>query len=262
MPVNLLTAPIQVRGDWHAPDQSPLAVVTRMRDVCLAGLTLRSEHQPEAIWVQNNPSGPPAIWLHDDPRRTAWIIVDIGERAWSQLAYQFGHELGHVLANSWERDAAALPPSRWMEETLVEAFSLRGLGLLAKSWKANSPFAGNENYASAINDYRRDKLAQYRQYAWEQGATDFLKWYESDKPQLSRDEGLGVLEQAAVPVVLGLIEPEPVLIEDYNGLNRWPERSGIPLPIYLRKWQQSCAEIKAPGRLPVALAELLSISIN
>jgi hypothetical protein len=26
----------------------------------------------------------------------AWIIVNTGERAWMQLAYQFGHELGHV----------------------------------------------------------------------------------------------------------------------------------------------------------------------
>ncbi|MER2265797.1 hypothetical protein [Methylobacterium oxalidis] len=262
MPVELLHAPIEVRGDWRAPEQSALAVVRRVRDVSLSGLTLRSDHQPESIWVQNNTSGPPAIWLHDDPARVAWIYVNIGERAWTQLAYQFGHELGHVLANSWERDATGPPPSRWLEETLVESFSVRGLRLLAESWKSNPPFPGDESYGASINEYREATLAQYQQYASDQGATDLSKWYMNNAARLEREGALGVLEQAVVPALLSLIEPESVLVEDYNGLNRWPERTGLPLPLYLRKWRQSCAEIEAPGRLPVAIAELLGIPIK
>src|SRR5262245_29647307 len=38
----------------------------------------------------------------------------------SVLAYQFGHELGHVTANSWQPHAKPQPPSRWLEEALVE----------------------------------------------------------------------------------------------------------------------------------------------
>ena len=62
----------------------------------------------------------------------AWIIVDVGTRDWCNLAYQFGHELGHVVANSWARDAKPGGPCQWLEEALVEAFSFRGLGRLVK----------------------------------------------------------------------------------------------------------------------------------
>ena len=201
--VTLATCVIEVRGEWHAPPESAKTVIARMRDACLAGVELRSEHQPQGLWVQNNPSGLPSIWLHDTPADVAWIMVDVGERAWSQLAYQFGHECGHVAANSWERNAVGPPPSRWLEETLVEAFSLRGLGLLAESWAKAPPFPGDNAYGSALRDYRDTTLAQYRKRASEQGATDLLRWWKREEPKIDRDHGLGPFEQAAVPVILG-----------------------------------------------------------
>ena len=233
-----------------------------MRDGSLAGIGLRSDRQPDAILVQNNSSGPPAIWLHDRPAKTAWIITDVAPLAWCQLAYQFGHELGHVLANSWEQDGISPPPCRWLEEALVEAFSLRGLAVLAESWAANPPFPGDNNYARAIQQYRQDMVTKYQNLAREQGTTDLTSWYRQEKPRLDNENGLGALEQAAVPPNLGLIEPEPVLIEDYGGLNRWPERTGVALPEYLRKWHYSCLQIGAPGRLPVVLANLLSVPLG
>jgi hypothetical protein len=72
--------------------------------------------------IQANRSGLPAIWLHPDGSRVAWVIVDAGERDWSKLAYQFGHELGHVLDDSWSLQARPAPPCQWLEEVLVEAF--------------------------------------------------------------------------------------------------------------------------------------------
>lgn len=257
---DLASCPLDVRGDWHAPPNSAKAVITLMREVSLAGITLRSDRQPNAIWVQNNPSGLPSIWLHETPAQTAWIMTDVGELAWCQLAYQFGHELGHVLCNSWQLNAIGPPPSRWLEETLVDSFSLRGLGLLAEAWAETPPFPNNASYSDAIIDYRRVLLAKYERFAREQGTTDLKTWYDTDEAQLASEHGFGALEQAAVPVVLGLIEPEPVLIEDYGALNRWPERSQIPLPDYLRKWRNSCIEIGAPGRLPIVLADLLGIA--
>jgi hypothetical protein len=63
-----------------------------------------SDRQPERLRVEAHDSGLPAIWLYVDPPHTAWVIVD-SARDWSKLAYQFGHELGHVLCNSWWPDA-------------------------------------------------------------------------------------------------------------------------------------------------------------
>src|SRR3989442_505095 len=133
-----------------------------MREVCLSGLRLLSDRQPDRLRVDNHAEGPPAIWLHDEQPGTAWIIVDIGPRDWSKLAYQFGHELGHVFCNSWDRLAKPRPPTQWLEEAMVEAFSIRGLGLLAASWEKNPPFAGNAGFAASIRQYRGDLIEKYQ----------------------------------------------------------------------------------------------------
>ena len=132
----LLSAPIELAGDWgHMLPRAADQVVERMRHACLDGVRLVSDRQPTRLRVDEHKSGPPAVWLHPDGSTMAWIIVDIGERDWSKLAYQFGHELGHVMANSWQPHDKPGPPCQWLEEALVEAFSVRGLGRLAEDWK-------------------------------------------------------------------------------------------------------------------------------
>ncbi len=258
----LASCPIEVRGDWHAAPDSALAVITRVRAVALARIALHSDHQPDRIWVENKSSGYPSIWLHDRPARSAWIMTNAGARAWCQLVYQFGHELGHVTCNSWEHEAVAPPPCRWLEEALAESFSLRALDLLAQSWATEPPFPGDNAYAEAIRQYRGDILRKYEQYAHNRGATDLRAWFEGNEAQLDREEGLDANDEPAVPAILGLIEPEPILIEDYGALNRWPERSALPLPAYLRAWQASCLQLGLLGRLPAVLADLLGVSLG
>ena len=97
----------------------------------------------------------------------AWIIVDIGERDWSKLAYQFGHELGHVLANSWGPDSKPRNPCQWLEEALVEAFSLRGLDKLADSWEQRPPFTNDAPFSESIRQYRRRMIEKYEKIAAE-----------------------------------------------------------------------------------------------
>ena len=106
----LLTAPIELAGDWgHMLPRSADQVVEHMRHACLDGVRLVSDRQPTRLRVDEHTSGPPAVWLHPDGSSMAWIIVDIGEQDWSKLAYQFGHELGHVMANSWQPQRQAEP---------------------------------------------------------------------------------------------------------------------------------------------------------
>ena len=158
----LLSAPIELAGDWgHMLPRAADQVVERMRHACLDGVRLLSDRQPTRLRVDEHTSGSPAVWLHPDGSSMAWVIVDIGERDWSKLAYQFGHELGHVMANSWQPHAKPMPPCQWIEEALVEAFSIRGLGRLAESWKQNPPFAGDNAFGDAIADYRENIIQRY-----------------------------------------------------------------------------------------------------
>jgi hypothetical protein len=253
--VTLLSAPLELVGEWGgSPPQAAARVVARMREVSLAGVKLVSDQQPNRLRVDEHSSGPPAIWLHENPPQTAWIIVDIGARAWSQLAYQFGHELGHVLCNSWGPQAKPRPPTQWLEEAFAEAFSIRGLGLLAASWEANPPFAGDAPFAKFIREYREHLVEKYRKASWQDSSNDIASWFRSNRNALEHTKG-----DAVVTTVLAEEEADKACVEDLGAVNRWPQRSAVPVEEYLRLWQASCAEIGAPGRFPVRLQHLLEL---
>jgi hypothetical protein len=164
----LLSAPLELAGTWgHMLPRSADLVVERMRHSCLDGVRLVSDRQPTRLRVDEHTSGPPAVWLHPDGSSMAWIIVDIGERAWAQLAYQFGHELGHVLANSWQPHAKPKPPCQWLEEAI-------GLGRLAESWKQDPTFPGDNAFGDKIAEYRQNIIQSYTQLATEQGSSATL----------------------------------------------------------------------------------------
>jgi hypothetical protein len=254
--MNLLSAPLELIGEWGgSPPQAAAAVIARMREVSLAGIRLVSDQQPDKLRVDDHSSGPPAIWLHADPPKAAWIIVDIGARDWCKLAYQFGHELGHVLCNSWGALAKPAPPSQWLEEALAEAFSIRGQGLLAASWEVNPPFAGDAAFAKSIRQYRADLIEGYRKAPTP--SVDFASWFRSYRIPL--EQGVGEPEGPAVLALLTELERDEGSIEDLGAVNRWPARSGVPVEDYLTLWQASCAEIGACGRLPVRVRTLLQL---
>lgn len=256
----LLTAPIELAGDWgHMLPRSADLVVERMRHACLDGVRLVSDRQPTRLRVDEHTSGSPAVWLHPDGSSMAWIIVDIGERDWSKLAYQFGHELGHVMANSWQADAKPAPPCQWLEEAMVEAFSLRGLGRLAKDWKQNPPFAGDNAFGDAIAGYRANIIKNYAALADGQGLTrNAAAWFADHRSEIEIP-GLNPFAQAMSLTVLAEYEAAPDCIEALGALNRWPGRTGIPIAEYLGRWETSCGQLRASPGLPIRLRELLQV---
>jgi hypothetical protein len=260
--ITLLNAPLEVQGDWgKSLPGSAAAVISRMREVCLAGVRLLSDRQPNGLRVEDRTSGPPFIWLHNHPSRIAWIVVDIGGNFWCQLAYQFGHELGHVLANSWGPDGKPQPPCQWLEENLVEAFSLRGLGKLADSWE-QQPVFNDAPYANAIRQYRRNVIENYEKMASSEiRDSGVAAWFREYRSALGKQGGLVGPGQAAVVAMLHELEADPRSIEDIGALNRWPERSAVPIEQYLRLWERSCEEIGAAGGLPKRLIDLLGLSL-
>jgi hypothetical protein len=224
-----------------------------MRDVCLSGITLLSDRQPDALHVDNRSTGSPFIWLHTEPPNTAWIIVDIGTRDWCKLAYQFGHELGHVLCNSWRWGDDPKPPSQWLEEALAEAFSIRGLALLAKSWRQDPPFPHDAAFARAIRKYQTNLLTGYRKAA----EVDLAHWLGAGLP--IPGSGAAAPKGPAVAPILAELNRDRRCVEDMGALNRWPERTGLPIAEYLRSWEKSCKEIDAPGVLPLRVGALLKL---
>ena len=257
---SLINVPIELAGDWgRMLEGAVVQVIERMRHACLDDIRLVSDRQPTRVRVDEHTSGQPAIWLHPDGSNMAWIIVDIGERDWSKLAYQFGHELGHVLANSWQSDAKPAAPCQWLEEAMVEAFSLRGLQRLAAGWKENPPFAGDNAFGDAISEYRQNIIHRYAALADAQGFTgDAAAWFADHRGEIEIP-GLNPFAQAMCLTILAEYDQTPDCLEALGALNRWPGRSGIPLGEYLQRWKESCAELQTSAHLPIRLGELLEV---
>lgn len=255
MTTTLLTAPLDVAGDWggSAPNDAR-AVVACMREACLADVRLVSDRQPQRLRVDDHRSGPPHVWLHSDHPDTAWVVVDIGARDWCRLSYQFGHELGHVLCNSWAWGDGPKPPTQWLEEAMVEAFSLRGLGLLADRWERQPPFPHDQAFAGAIRQYRANALNGYQDAA----PKDAAAWLRAGMPPAPA--GSNAPEGPPVAPVLAELERDKRCVEDMGAVNRWPERSGLPVTEYLAAWQKSCAEIAAPGVFPARLKSVFGLA--
>jgi hypothetical protein len=257
-PPSLMSAPLEMAGAWQWRKPA-LRVLTRVREVCLAGVKLVSDRQPTRIRIDEHRSGSPAIWLHSKLSTTAWIILDVGPSAWCQVSYQFGHELGHVLCNSWQSDAKPAFPCRWVEESLVEAFSIRGLGRLADSWEQNPPFAGDSAYSASIRDYRADLIKKYGGAGGPISDPGVALWYQSSRQALDKSPLSGI-EAPFIVRMVSEMEQNIGCVEDLGALNRWPERSGVRLKDYLTLWQKSCLEVHSPGHLPARIKTLLAVA--
>jgi hypothetical protein len=253
----LRAAPLELTGDWRgSPPNAVMRVVSRVRDVSLSGFSLLSDRQPKTLRIESRGADFPAIWLHNENAELAWVLVVIGDCAWCQLAYQFGHELGHVLCNSWDRLAHPRPPCVWLEESVAEAFTLRGLGLLAASWERDPPFANDAGYASAIREHLGYRIKPYKAQAPNESCA---AWFHKARAALDLQGGESSAEGPATLEILAELEKDSACVADLGALNRWPSRSGAPLEDYLTLWEQSCAEIGAPGRLPKRLRQILDV---
>ena len=170
MPLSLSDAHLTVKTRYgEASEQDMLSVVSSMRFVSLKGLKLRSDRQPRGMLVENIAPGlgqwAPMVVATDRADKAAWIRVTIDGTHWARLAYQFGHELGHVLCNSWGFGAAPRVPCQWVEEVCVEAFSIRGLLEMSQRWTTKAPHPHWKSFSTSLEGYAENTLTKYRKLA-------------------------------------------------------------------------------------------------
>ena len=139
----------------------------------------------------------------------------------------------------------------------MEAFSIRGLGLLARSWQENPPFQGDAGFGAAIRSYRDNLLAMYGKEAEPKLTSDLAAWFRADRLVLESSQAAA--KGVAVLHILKVLESDCDCVEDLGAVNRWPSRTGVPLEEYLTLWEKSCKEVGASGRLPARLSGLFGV---
>ncbi|HEX3860629.1 MAG TPA: transposase [Stellaceae bacterium] len=251
----LSSAPIDLRGDWgESPPEDAALVITRLHATCLAGVDLPSDRQPDRLKVEGRVSTVPHIWLDGSNPTAASVVIDGSGRNWCRLSYQLGHELGHVVCNSWDVVALPLKPSQWLEECLAEAFSLRGLARLADSWDANPVLTDHPDYGKHLRRYRELTIAPYRRGG---PPSPLHSWFAANRVGLENGIGGRPSTGPALLMILSELDRDAGCVADLGAVNRWPSRAAAPLEDYLEAWQQSCAETGTPGYLPVRIRDML-----
>jgi hypothetical protein len=136
---------------------------------------------------------------------------------------------------------------------MVEAFTIRGLGLLATSWEKNPPFARDQAFAASIREHRADRLKMYDK----EGHQDVASWFRDHRSEL--ESGHPADKDLAVLKILPILEDDRACVEDLGAVNRWSARTRVPIEDYLVNWETSCTEIGAPGLLPGRLRHLFKV---
>lgn len=244
-------APLTVSGAWGdgVPPDVVRGLLVYMREAALAGVTLPPPKGPRAIEVVNRSSGGPSIWLSARKPEAAVIYVVTGAAAWSQLAYQFGHEFGHVLANSWQPGSEPALPSQWIEETVAEAFALEALARIARRWTTRPPIRGNNGYGAAMADYLANVRRQYEEKS--SPADDIEVWVKANPVDPApMATGTAKWSPGLIVMIQKLFAATPGAMADLTALNQWPERGRLAAPAYLDRWRDACSQLGTPGRLP------------
>jgi hypothetical protein len=250
---------IIVSGDWgDTRDIDVLEVVKSARESLLDGVSLK-DGGPSSIRVVGVPTAPnPVVIKHDDPGGSAIMFLTVIDKRWNQLAYQFGHEFGHILANTWGVNSVPTPPSHWLEEALVEAFSLSGIFRMKDRWLIKPPYANWLSYSDSLKDYAESRLAELRRHHLYQACQEnSIGWFAERRIHLNPLVGLGKETWPIIPWLAEEFCSDSSLVADISGLNRWPERGGIPIEEYLSAWEDGCMIAGSSGRLPRSIREKL-----
>ncbi len=153
---------------------------------------------------------------------------------WAQFAYQFGHELCHILCGY-----ADYPnPNRWFEETVCEAASLFVLGRMADTWKDRAPYPNWNDYSAALRKYRDDRIEEER---LPEGAS-LVDLFREKELSLRDDPYQRGLNTRMAVSILPLFEASPEHWEAIDCLNAIRGNVSRPFIQYLRDWLRSSPE--------------------
>jgi hypothetical protein len=144
------------QGDWGGAQLSDIEAVARSTADSFAAFD-----DDEAIAITLEPTS-----SEDDPPRTlsgtgpgrSVVRLNVRGNLWARLAYQFGHEYCHVLANPTTRTDRQRR-FEWIEEALCETASLFALRSMAKGWAVKPPYPSWREYSLSLAAYEAEHVS-------------------------------------------------------------------------------------------------------
>jgi hypothetical protein len=225
---------IVVSGDWGGGSHEDVRAVL---DSCAKNLLCYSpERQLGTILVRPR-EGVPITLDQQGPHGEHQVLLSARGAYWCQYAYQFSHELCHILSNYDRRKRGR---NLWFEEALCETSSMFTMRRLAIDWKANPPYPNWRGFAPSFDQYV-DALLAPRDRRLPPDRT-LPQWFREHEETLVRQDGLTTDSKLVAVYILPLLEDEPQSWEALTWINLDQHDADVDFRGYLRGWKQRVPE--------------------
>ena len=155
------------------------------------------------------------------------ILLPARGKHWSQFAYQFSHELCHVLSD-YER----LQDSRnkWFHEAICELASIFTIRRMAEAWPTRPPYPNWAGYAQSLASYAEGCLAKDERRV--PADMTLSTWLLSEEEDLRQDCRQRDKNAVVAYSLLPIFESEPTA---WNAIRRLPDSSAM-FREYMFEW--------------------------
>lgn len=227
-------------GNWGSADPRDIQVV--LDSVASEFRPLVSRQQQTAVKIRVIPRGiSPRVLYERGPEGEYVVQLTARDERWFQYAYQFSHELCHILSNFDHKEwhAGAVPTgNQWFEESLCETASLFTLKRMAASWAERPPGRKWIGYAPMFASYCDMLLAERHRYL--PPSQSLGQWYAENQPALQDNPYLREKNEVVATILLPLFEQDPSMWQAIAYLNTNPRSAAKSFSEYLADWHGAC----------------------
>ncbi len=177
----------------------------------------------------------PITLFRRGPKGEFLVRLNVEGNHWAQFAYQFAHELGHILCRTGEQEDQT---SKWLEETLCETASLFALRRMGETWTVRPPYPNWKGFAKSLTAYADERL---RKAATPEGTT-LPDWFRAAEPLMRAQAELRDKNSIIAASLLPLFEKEPARWEAVGFIPPGNPKEPRTTAQYLKAWRAAAPE--------------------
>jgi hypothetical protein len=195
---------------------------------------------PKTVINVQNGTEPLTAFVRD-PNGAFVVTLAVSGRQWAQFAYQFSHELCHVVSLN---QRAVQTSTDWFEESMCEAVSIETVRRMGVVWKTKPPYPNWKSYASSLDEYWREVVSRpSRQLPANDTITNWYVCRASAFAANSTDrEANGMIANELIKT----LRSEPKAIRTLSSMNQTKIDSTRTMANFVDNWQS--AERSRPNR--------------
>lgn len=194
-----------------------------------------NQDEPFCIIVNRSKTGPIVLYKRG-ANGEYFVQLNTEKQFWSQYAFQFAHELGHIICGYKKGDRSNL----WFEETICEIASLFALKGMTKEWNNKPPFPHWKSYGKEFSKYAEKRIEKH---SWPANQS-ISNWYLKHKKDLQQNPSNRERNVMIASQLIHFFQENPESWKACKFLNIEKSNKKISFNRYLFEWKNACPTSK------------------